>query len=86
MMDGPTLGVTPDYNWSGEGFRISGVRDGRPAEAAGLTAGDVIIQIGEKEIADIYDYMEVLGDFSVGESMEITILRDDETLTFTVQF
>ena len=86
MMEGPTLGVTPDYNWSGEGFRISGVREGRPAEAAGLTAGDVIIQIGEKEIADIYDYMEVLGDFSVGESMEITILRDDETLTFTVQF
>ena len=86
MMEGPTLGVTPDYNWSGEGFRISGVRDGRPAEAAGLEAGDVIIQMGEKEIADIYDYMEALGYFTLGESMEITLLRDGEQLTFTVQF
>lgn len=86
MMDGPTLGVTPDYSWSGEGFRITGVRDGQPAKAAGLEAGDVIIKMGERKISDIYDYMEALGNYIAGDSMKITVHRDGEPLTFTVQF
>ncbi len=86
MMDGPSLGVTPDYNWGGEGFRISSVREGMPAKEAGLEAGDLIIQIGDKKIADIYEYMETLSDYDVGDTMEVTVLRDDETLTFTIQF
>lgn len=86
MMDGPSLGVTPDYAWSGQGFRISGVRDGRAAEEAGLKAGDVIIRMDSRDIADIYDYMETLGSYEVGDKMEITVLRDDEPLTFTIQF
>jgi hypothetical protein len=41
-----TLGVLPDYVFAGDGMRIDGVLDGRPAAAAGLLKGDVIIKLG----------------------------------------
>jgi hypothetical protein len=84
-MEGPTLGVLPDYGYDGEGFRITGVSEGRAADNAGLQGGDVIINIGGMDIADIYKYMEALNELKPGQQTTVTVLRDGEELTFDLQ-
>ena len=81
-LKGVTLGVTPDYGFDGKGMRITGVRNGGPADEAGLQSGDIIIGLNGHGLADIYDYMEALNTLEEGEKSTVTVLRDDEKLTF----
>ncbi|RMF04279.1 MAG: M28 family peptidase [Bacteroidetes bacterium] len=81
-----TLGVMPDYVHSGDGMRIDSVIEGRPGQVAGLKAGDVIIQIGELEVGDIYDYMEGLSKFQKGDHTTVKIKRGEEVLELKVTF
>lgn len=81
-MDGPTLGVLPDYGYDGEGFRITGVSGGGAAQKGGLEGGDIIIRIGEMEIADIYGYMGALNELEKGTTVTVTVLRDGEEMVF----
>lgn len=81
-----TLGVMPDYVYNGKGMRVDGVIDGRPASSAGLEDGDVIIQMGDMEIKDIYDYMDGLSKFEKGQRTFITIKRGDDVLKKEVVF
>ncbi|MDR9419836.1 M28 family peptidase [Gracilimonas sp.] len=83
-MDGPTLGVLPDYGYDGEGFRITGVSGDGPAAKAGLEGGDIIIRIGAIDVEDIYGYMGALNELERGETVEVTVLRDGEELTMQV--
>jgi hypothetical protein len=84
--DSVTLGVFPDYTWSGDGFRIEDVTSDGAAESAGFEPGDIIIQMNEREIADIYDYMEALAEFSPGETVNVRVNRENEILTLQVTF
>ena len=81
-----TLGVMPDYTYSGEGMRIDGVLSDRPAEKAGLEGGDVLIKIGELEVKDIYDYMEGLSKFKNGDRTFIVVKRGEDTLKKEIVF
>lgn len=81
-----TLGVIPDYLYSGVGMRIDGVREGKPAHAAGLEKGDVIIQLAGKDIKDIYVYMEVLSTFHKGDKTTVSVLRGGKEMEFELQF
>lgn len=79
--DGPTLGVTPDYGFDGEGLRITGVRSDGPAGKAGLKAGDVIIKLDGTKLKSIYEYMEVLTGLSKGYETTVTVLRNSKEKT-----
>ena len=81
-----SLGVMPDYVYQGEGMRIDGVTDGRPAQLAGLQRGDVLIQIGDMPIKDIYDYMKGLSLFEKGQTAKVVILREGVRMEKEVTF
>ena len=81
-----TLGVMPDYLYSGRGMKLDGVKEGRPGKNAGLQKGDVIVGLGDMEIDDIYDYMEGLGKFKPGETVSLRYLREGEEYTTEVTF
>ncbi|MFT3884525.1 MAG: M28 family peptidase [Flavobacteriales bacterium] len=81
-----TLGVVPDYMYDGRGMRIDGVNDGKPAAAAGLRPGDVVIKLGDHEVADMMSYMKALGAFKKGDSTEVTVLRDKQEVKATISF
>jgi len=81
-----TLGVMPDYSYQGKGLKIDGVTKSRPAEAAGIQAGDVITKLAGKDIATIYDYMEILGKYEKGQSVEAEFLRENVKKTTKVTF
>jgi S1-C subfamily serine protease len=55
-----SLGTIPDFAYSGEGFRISGVVPGSPAESGGLKAGDVIVRIGSRAVHDLKGLSDLL--------------------------
>ena len=81
-----TLGIMPDYAYNDGGLRIDGVTDGKPAANAGLQAGDIILQLGEIKIKDIYDYMKGLNQFKKGDKTEVQFKRKNELMKKEVTF
>ncbi|OJW19585.1 MAG: aminopeptidase [Planctomycetales bacterium 71-10] len=81
-----TLGVMPDYaDESKAGMKLSDVREGGPAQKAGVKGGDVIVGIGGKPIATIYDYMESLGRYKPGDVVDVTVKRDGKDVVLRVE-
>jgi aminopeptidase YwaD len=78
------VGTIPDFSSNEEGYKISGVKEGSPADKAGMLAGDLMIKFGNKEIKNIYDYTAALGEHKPGDEVEVVVKRKDETLTVKV--
>jgi hypothetical protein len=81
-----TLGVMPDYTFTGNGVRVDGVSDNRPAMKAGLKAGDVITALGEYRITTLESYMQALSKFKKGDRTKIIYNRGAETASAEVEF
>ena len=78
------LGTIPDYTTEGTGVKLSGVRAGGPADKAGLMGGDVIVEFGGQQIANIYDYTYALDAVKIGEPVEVVVLRNGKRVELTV--
>ncbi len=81
-----TLGLMPDYSFSGSGLRIDAISEGRPAEKAGLKAGDVIVKLGDYSVISLQTYMEALSKFNRGDQTTVEFLRGKEDIKAPVQF
>jgi Zn-dependent M28 family amino/carboxypeptidase len=82
-----TLGIMPDYTYQeGNGIRVDGVSDDKPAIKAGVKAGDIITQLGEHKIGGMQSYMEALAKFKEGDSTEVTVLREGKPLQLKLRF
>lgn len=81
-----SLGVMPDYTFSGGGVRIDGVSEGKLAQRIGLKAGDILLELGEHKFSDVQSYMQVLGKFNKGEATKLKIKRGTEELVFDIVF
>ena len=69
-------GTIPDYATDVKGLLLGGVIGGGPAELAGLQKGDVIVQIGEQTIANIYDYTYALEVLKVNQPVKLIYMRN----------
>jgi hypothetical protein len=79
------LGSVPDMSSSDTpGLRLTGVRPGSPADAAGLRAGDVIVALGGEAVKDLYSYSDALYAHQPGDRVDILFLRAGERRTVTV--
>jgi len=77
-----SLGTIPAYAGSDEpGVQIQGVRPGGPAEKAGLTANDIIVNLNGKEVNNIYDFMNILNGLKPDVEIEIVVKRSGEKIT-----
>ena len=74
-----TLGIMPDYGFAGKGLKITGVSANGPAHKAGLTNGDIIVKLGEKDINDVYAYMNALSTLSPKQTTTLSYIRNGET-------
>ncbi len=81
-----TMGIMPDYTFAGTGVRADGVSDGRPAQKAGLKAGDIILQLGDYPTNSMEQYMQTLGKFKKGDKTTVKFKRGDEIMTAPVEF
>ena len=71
-------GTIPDYTASAKGLLLAGVIGGGPAEQAGLSKGDVIVEIAGQSIANIYDYTYALELLKIGEPVKVVYMRGAE--------
>jgi aminopeptidase YwaD len=79
------VGTIPDFAGNVDGYKISGVSEGGPAQIAGLKGGDIIIEFGGKKISNIYDFTYALSDFVPGDVVDVVVKRGNEQITFKVK-
>lgn len=62
------------------GLVVAGVERNSSGEKAGLRAGDIITEVAGKKVENLQDIRWIFGLFQVGETVEISFLRDGKTL------
>ena len=81
-----TMGIMPDYTFSGAGVRVDGVSDDRPAKKAGIKTGDIIMQLGDFNTSSMETYMQALSKFKKGDKAKVKFKRGAETVEAEVVF
>ncbi len=76
-----SIGTIPDFTFTGDGYRLSGVVPGSPAEASGLQQGDVIVKVDSRAILGLRDLSEILKSLNPGDTISITFLREGHEMT-----
>ena len=66
------------------GAIVGQVEPGSGANAAGVRRGDIIVRLGDKPIENAGDLFGALRDYQPGDTVELTVVRDDEELTLDV--
>lgn len=79
------VGTIPDYAYSGQGLKITGVNEGSPAKKAGLQGGDIITKFGKKQINSIYDYVYVLQELVPGDIVDLEVTRGEEKIQLKLE-
>ena len=80
-----SLGTIPAYAGSDEpGVQIQGVRPGGPADQAGLQADDIIVGLNGKEVNNIYDFMNLLGELKPDVETDIVVKRAGENVSVKI--
>ena len=82
---GPYFGSIPDFGQIETGVKFADVKPGSPAAKAGLKAGDILMQFGDKPIKNLYDFTDALRRSKIGDVVEVTVLRDGQPLKVSVK-
>jgi Peptidase family M28/PDZ domain/PA domain len=82
---GPYFGSIPDFGQEVNGVKFSDVRPNSPAAKAGLKAGDILVQFGDKPIKNLYDFTDALRRSKVGDMVEVKVMRDGQPVTANVK-
>jgi len=64
---------------------VTQVAEDAPAARAGLKTGDVLLQVGNKKIADPEDVFDASFYITAGDTVPITVMRGDKKMTLQVQ-
>lgn len=81
-----TLGIMPDYFYEGRGIKVDGVTSGRAAAKAGVKQGDLLLELGDFELADMQAYMRALAAFEKGQKTTLILIRGGEKLSLPLEF
>ena len=68
-----------------KGVLIEEVIENFPAKEAGLSHGDIITQINERKVDDPNDIRLEVSTTALGDSVQVTLLRDSKEMTFDVK-
>ena len=73
---GAWLGTVPDFTPVETGVLLAGVTDGSPGHAGGLIKGDILIGLGEHDVADLQGMTDALRAYRPGDEIVVRYLRD----------
>ena len=68
-----------------EGAYVAEVAEDGPGQKAGVEVGDIIVRIGEHEVTSADSFILAVRSCSVGEVVEVEVVRGDENVTLTVE-
>jgi predicted metalloprotease with PDZ domain len=79
------LGTIPDYTQDAiKGVKISGTSAGSPAEKAGLKSGDVITELANIPINNLYDYMYCLQGLKPNQEALMKVSRQGKLVEMKI--
>lgn len=81
-----SLGIMPDYTYSGSGVRADGVSDGKLAQKIGIKAGDVITALNDTKITSVENYMQVLSKYNKGDKAILITTRGGKVVKYEIVF
>ena len=81
-----SLGIMPDYTFTGNGVHVDGVSAGKAAEKAGIKTGDVLFQLGDHKFGDVQTYMDALNKFNKGDATKVKLMRGKQELVLDIVF
>jgi len=81
-----SLGVMPDYAYTGTGLRIEGASAGKLGEKLGLKSGDILLQMGDFKFVDVMSYMTTLSKFKKGDKTFLIYKRGSEEIKVDIEF
>ena len=81
-----TLGIMPDYFYEGEGVKVDGVTENKPAAKAGVLKGDILLQLGDFPLGDMQAYMKALSYHRKGQTVPLQLLRAGQRMDVQVTF
>lgn len=67
------------------GVVVANVQSDSPAEKAGLQKGDIIIKIGDKDVANISKFKYYLYQYNVDDTVEVTFVRGSDRKTVNIK-
>jgi S1-C subfamily serine protease len=70
---------------SSQGAIIESVQEGTGADDAGLRSGDIIVEVDGEQLATMAQLVAEVRRRAPGETIELVILRDGETITFDIE-
>ena len=79
-----SFGTVPEFDFAGPGVKVASLVPGSPAERAGLLAGDVLIRLDGRDVADLRAFSELLRGYEPGRTVQATVLRDGVEQTMSV--
>lgn len=81
-----TLGIMPDISGSVDnGLKADAISSGKPAEKAGMQTGDIIIELANKKVKDIYSYMEILSTLKPDTIITAKVKRKDKIIELKIK-
>lgn len=82
----PTLGVTASSvsNDLAKGAQVRNVTAGGPADKAGIKENDVVVKVGNRNVADADEFVVAVRQLAIGQDAPIEVIRDGRKVTLTV--
>ena len=69
----------------GGGVLVAEVMKGSPADAAGLKAGDIVVELGGSPIKEVPDLQRRVAAVKPGQTMKLAVIRERKPMSFTVK-
>lgn len=69
-----------------EGVYVKSVEEGSAAEKAGIRSGDIIVKLGDAEIASVSDLTAAKKVYRAGDTTTVTVYRGGEEITLQLTF
>ncbi|MEO5759033.1 MAG: Do family serine endopeptidase [Mesorhizobium sp.] len=70
---------------SEKGALVSSAQDDGPGKKGGIAAGDVITQVDGKDVASPKELARLIGAYSPGKSVDVTVWRDGKSQTVKIE-
>ncbi len=67
-----------------DGALIVSVMKNEPADKAGMKAGDVVIQVGDKKVKNSSELLKAIAGHSPGTKVNVTVIRDGKERKLTI--
>ena len=69
----PIIGVSVDLTYGGPGALVKKVNAGGPSDKAGIKAGDIIVKVDGRTVADSTEMVVAIRTHAPGDTITITV-------------